>query len=57
MPPMNQGWGGGPKPQGAWMSGAQQGQGRSGGGNGYGGYVGAPLYPPPGYVQPSVRYA
>lgn len=36
-------------PQGAWMSGAQQGQG-------YKGKEGA-QYPPPGYVQPSVRYA
>ena len=43
-------------PQGAWMSGAQQGQGR-GGGQWYGGYKGGPQYAPPGYVQPSVRYA
>ena len=59
MPPMNQGWGGAPTPQGAWMSGAQQGQGRGGDGQWYGGYKmqGGPQYPPPGYVQPSVRYA
>lgn len=46
-------------PQGAWMSGAQQGQGGGGSGYGYGGYNngGGPQYPPPGYVQPSVRYA
>ena len=57
MPSMNQGWGGNPMPQGAWMSGAQQGQGRGGSGFGYGGYKGGQQYPPPGYVQPSVRYA
>lgn len=57
MPPVNQGWGGGPMPQVAWMSGAQQGQGRGASGYGYGGYKGGPQYPPPGHVQPSVRYA
>lgn len=44
-------------PQGLWMSGAQQAQGRGGSGHGYGAYNGGPQYPPPGYMQPSVRYA
>ena len=45
---MQQGWGGGPMPQGAWMSGAQRGGQNGGWGGGYPNY---------GYVQPSVRYA
>lgn len=44
-------------PQGMWMSGAQQAQGRGGISDAYGGYKAGPQYPPPGYVRPSVRYA
>ena len=51
-PPMQQGWGGAPMPQGAWMSGAQR-----GGGRGFDGGGGWANYPNHGYQQPSVRYA
>jgi len=52
---MQQGWGGGPVPQGAWMSGAHQGRGLGANGGGPYGWGGYP--PQHGYVQPSVRYA
>lgn len=63
---MQQGWGGGPVPQNAWMSGGQhQGSGRGPGpgpgpgpagfNGGYNGGWGG--YPQHGYQQPSVRYA
>jgi len=54
-PPMQQGWGGGSVPQGAWMSGAQQGRGAGGDGGGSYGWAGYP--PHHNYVRPSVRYA
>lgn len=54
--PMQQGWGGGPMPQGPWISGAQQsGRGVGGGGGGQPPWGGYP--PHHGYQQPSVRYA
>lgn len=53
--PMQQGWGGGPMPQGPWISGAQQSGRGMGGGGGQPPWGGYP--PHHGYQQPSVRYA